>query len=157
MRCATNKLKHWTKLILGILETSLDCRNRNKKQVLIAGILDAARQNCYLCKRLCPKSEEPRMQSSKDIEGSQKKKWSPPPLNSYKTNFDGAMFNELSEAGICVVIKNCKGKVMTTRLEKKFKNHNFLWPQRCQLPKGQPSLPVNVASNNPLLKEILSF
>ena len=61
MRCATNKLKHWTKLILGILETSLDCRNRNKKQVLIAGILDAARQNCYLCKRLCPKSEESRM------------------------------------------------------------------------------------------------
>ncbi|KAK9998084.1 hypothetical protein SO802_017687 [Lithocarpus litseifolius] len=46
------------------------------------------------------------------------KKWNPPPLNSYKTNFDGAMFNELSEAGIGVVIRNCKGEIMVALSEK---------------------------------------
>ena len=46
------------------------------------------------------------------------KKWNPPPLNSYKTNFDGAMFNESNEAGIGVVIRNCKGEIMVALSEK---------------------------------------
>ena len=36
----------------------------------------------------------------------------------YKTNFDGAMFNELSEAGIGVVIRNCKREIMAALSEK---------------------------------------
>ena len=46
------------------------------------------------------------------------KKWNPPPLNSYKTNFDGAMFNESNEVGIGVVIRNCKGEIMVALSEK---------------------------------------
>ena len=47
-----------------------------------------------------------------------RKKWNPPPLNSYITNFGGAMFNESSEAGIGVVIINYKGEIMAALLEK---------------------------------------
>ena len=46
------------------------------------------------------------------------KKWNPPPLNSFKTNFDGAMFNESCEVGIGVVIRNCKGEIMVALSEK---------------------------------------
>ena len=51
-------------------------------------------------------------------QNSVSKKWKPPPLNSYKTNFDGAMFNESEEAGIGVVIKKCKGELMVALSEK---------------------------------------
>ncbi|XP_030963939.1 uncharacterized protein LOC115985110 [Quercus lobata] len=55
---------------------------------------------------------QPRSQNSVN------KKWKPPLLNSYKTNFDGAMFNESDEVGIGVVIRNCKGELMAALLEK---------------------------------------
>uniref|UniRef100_A0A7N2L4N4 RNase H type-1 domain-containing protein n=1 Tax=Quercus lobata TaxID=97700 RepID=A0A7N2L4N4_QUELO len=47
-----------------------------------------------------------------------KKKWSPPVLDSFKTNFDGAMFNESDDVGIVVVILNSAGKVMAALSEK---------------------------------------
>lgn len=48
-----------------------------------------------------------------------KKKWSPPILDSFQTNFDGAMFNESDNAGIGVVILNSAGKVMVALSEKR--------------------------------------
>ena len=47
-----------------------------------------------------------------------KKKWSPPVLDSFKTNFDRAMFNESDDVGIGVVILNSAGKVMAALSEK---------------------------------------
>ena len=45
------------------------------------------------------------------------KKWCPPPLNSIKTNFDGAMFDEPNEAGLRVIVHNSAGEVMATLSE----------------------------------------
>ena len=45
-------------------------------------------------------------------------KWSPPPSGMFKTNFDGAIFEELGEAGIGVVIRNFAGEVMASLSEK---------------------------------------
>ena len=39
-------------------------------------------------------------------------------MGSYKTNFDGAIFEEFNEAGIGVVIPNAKGEIMVALLEK---------------------------------------
>ena len=47
-----------------------------------------------------------------------KKKWSPPVRDSFKTNFDRAMFNESDDVGIGVVILNSAGKVMAALSEK---------------------------------------
>jgi ribonuclease HI len=41
-------------------------------------------------------------------------KWKPPQLGRYKVNYDGAMFEESSEAGIGVIIRNDKGEVMAS-------------------------------------------
>lgn len=46
------------------------------------------------------------------------KKWRPPITGNIKTNYDGAIFGELDEAGIEVVIQNSDGEVMATLLEK---------------------------------------
>lgn len=53
---------------------------------------------------------------------SSPRKWSPPASGSFKTNFDGAMFDESNEAGLGVVIRNFEGVVMANMLEK-IKNH----------------------------------
>lgn len=47
-----------------------------------------------------------------------KKKWSPPVLDSFKTNFYGAMFSESDDVGIGVIILNSAGKVMAALSEK---------------------------------------
>ena len=52
------------------------------------------------------------------IPKSAKKGWSPPVMGSYKTNFDGVIFEEFNEAGIGVVILNAKGEIMVALLEK---------------------------------------
>ena len=44
--------------------------------------------------------------------------WKPPNTNTWKTNFDGAMFEDLNEAGIGVVVRNSKGEVMAAFSEK---------------------------------------
>nr|XP_023909157.1 uncharacterized protein LOC112020832 [Quercus suber] len=47
-----------------------------------------------------------------------KEKWSPPPGESYKTNYDGAVFEDTEEAGIGVVVRNAKGEVLAALSEK---------------------------------------
>ena len=46
------------------------------------------------------------------------KRWHPPSLDCFKTNYDGAMFDESDEAGLGVVIRNSKGQVMVALSEK---------------------------------------
>ena len=36
-------------------------------------------------------------------------KWKPPALAEYKTNYDDAIFDDLNEAGIGLVVRNYKG------------------------------------------------
>ncbi|KAK9993927.1 hypothetical protein SO802_023630 [Lithocarpus litseifolius] len=45
-------------------------------------------------------------------------KWQPPPKDTYKINYDGAVFSKSEEAGIGVVIRNERGEVMATLAEK---------------------------------------
>ncbi|XP_030958373.1 tropinone reductase-like 3 [Quercus lobata] len=45
-------------------------------------------------------------------------KWSPPLGEGYKTNYDGAVFEEAGEAGIGVVVQNGNGEVLAALLEK---------------------------------------
>ena len=45
-------------------------------------------------------------------------KWRPPLGKLYKTNYDRAMFSELGEAGIRVVVRDAKGEVIGTLAEK---------------------------------------
>ena len=69
------------------------------------------------------------------------KKWNPPPLNSQKTNFDGAMFNESSEVVIGVVIRNCKGEVMVSLSEKNSKTTICCGLKDASCQKGSPLCP----------------
>ena len=46
-------------------------------------------------------------------------KWSPPLGEGYKTNYDGAVFEEAGEAGIGVVVRNGNGEVLAA-LQKKY-------------------------------------
>ncbi|XP_030941854.1 uncharacterized protein LOC115966848 [Quercus lobata] len=43
--------------------------------------------------------------------------WSPPPMDCFKVNFDGAIFLELGKAGLGVVIRNWQGNVMASLSE----------------------------------------
>ena len=45
-------------------------------------------------------------------------KWHPPLGEGYKTNYDGAVFEESGEAGIGVVVRNGNGEVLAALLEK---------------------------------------
>jgi len=45
-------------------------------------------------------------------------RWIPPGLETYKVNYDGAMFTELGEAGIGIVVRNEKGEVMASIAKK---------------------------------------
>ena len=47
-----------------------------------------------------------------------KTKWSPPLGESYKTNYDWAVFEDSGEAGIGVVVRNANGEVIATLSEK---------------------------------------
>ena len=47
-----------------------------------------------------------------------KTKWSPPLGESYKTNYDGAVFEDSGEAGIGVVVCNANGEVIAALSEK---------------------------------------
>ena len=47
-----------------------------------------------------------------------KKKWSPPPLDSFKTNFNGSVFKNSNEAGIGVVIRKSNGEIIAALSEK---------------------------------------
>ena len=59
-----------------------------------------------------------------------KKKWSPPVLDSFKTNFNEAMFNESDDAAIGVVTLNSAGKVMAALSEKTQEPPSVMW---CEL------------------------
>ena len=41
-------------------------------------------------------------------------RWKTPPNEFYKTNVDGAMFNEDDRAGIGVIIQDCQGLVLAS-------------------------------------------
>ena len=43
--------------------------------------------------------------------------WSPPPMDCFKVNFDGATFPELGKVGLGVVIRNWQGNVMASPSE----------------------------------------
>ncbi|KAL0015374.1 hypothetical protein SO802_002443 [Lithocarpus litseifolius] len=45
-------------------------------------------------------------------------KWHPPQTDTYKINYDGAVFTKSNEAGIGVVVRNEKGEVMASLAEK---------------------------------------
>nr|XP_023890194.1 uncharacterized protein LOC112002269 [Quercus suber] len=45
-------------------------------------------------------------------------RWTPPPLTSFKINFDGAVFCEIDEAGLGVVVRDHQGRVMASISEK---------------------------------------
>ena len=47
-------------------------------------------------------------------------RWQPPPRDTYKINYDGAVFTELDEAGIRLVVRNELGEVMASLTEKIF-------------------------------------
>lgn len=72
----------------------------------LAQVLDEA--NHYLLEyrkfNACPmKTKPPRMV-----------KWKPPDCNCYKTNFNGAIFEDSGEVRIGVVIRNSRGKVVAS-------------------------------------------
>ena len=46
------------------------------------------------------------------------RRWCPPADDVWKINFDGAMFGESDEAGIGVVIRDCRGEVKAALFEK---------------------------------------
>lgn len=46
-------------------------------------------------------------------------KWKLPSQHGFKTNFDGAMFHDLGEVGLGVVIRNHEGEVMAALSKKK--------------------------------------
>ena len=45
-------------------------------------------------------------------------RWSPPPENCYKINFDAALFDQLGSAGIGVVVRDHRGEVMAALSQK---------------------------------------
>lgn len=45
-------------------------------------------------------------------------KWQPPPKDTYKINYDSAIFSKSEEAGIGVVIRNERGEVMASLAKK---------------------------------------
>ena len=47
-----------------------------------------------------------------------KKKWSPPPLDSFKTNFDGTVFESSNEVKIGVMIRNSNSEIIAALSEK---------------------------------------
>ena len=47
-------------------------------------------------------------------------RWKPPASDIYKTNYGGATFTQIGEAGIGIVVWNERGKVMASLVEKKF-------------------------------------
>lgn len=49
---------------------------------------------------------------------SRKKRWIPPTEGEFKTNFDGAMFEENNNAGIGIIVRNSRGEVMAALSEK---------------------------------------
>ena len=44
--------------------------------------------------------------------------WTPPNSNSFKANFDGAVFNSSNSAGICVIICDSNGEVIAAMSER---------------------------------------
>ena len=46
-----------------------------------------------------------------------KPKWSVPPPNKYKINYDGAISEADNKAGIGVVVRNCNGEVMASLVQ----------------------------------------
>ena len=45
-------------------------------------------------------------------------KWQPPGEGLYKTNYDGAVFNESGEAGIGIIVRDARGEVIAALAEK---------------------------------------
>lgn len=45
-------------------------------------------------------------------------KWRPPPKDTYKANYDGAVFSDSDKAGLGVVVRNEKGEGMASLAEK---------------------------------------
>lgn len=45
-------------------------------------------------------------------------RWKPPTPDIYKVNYNGAMFTEIGEVGIGIVVRNEKGEVMASLAEK---------------------------------------
>ena len=49
---------------------------------------------------------------------AEKKRWIPPTEGEFKTNFDGAIFEENNIAGIGIIVRNSRGEVMVALSEK---------------------------------------
>ncbi|XP_075650224.1 uncharacterized protein LOC142620799 [Castanea sativa] len=45
-------------------------------------------------------------------------RWSPPPPNSLKVNFDGATFKDIGRAGLGVVVRDCQGHALASLSER---------------------------------------
>ena len=60
-----------------------------------------------------PGSKSPRQQARPKAV-----KWTPPDQHSFKTNFDGALFSNMGEAGLGVVIRDHAGEIIAALFEK---------------------------------------
>ena len=81
-----------------------------------------------------------------------KKKWSPPVLDSFKTNFDRAMFNESDDVGIGVVILNSAGKVMAALSEKTQEPPSVMW---CELLAARRAVQFTIEMGSPQVGHVI--
>ena len=56
-------------------------------------------------------------QSQALVSSTSRVSWIPPPANSLKINFDGALFKDINKSGLGVVIRNDLGQVLASLSE----------------------------------------
>ncbi|XP_030945809.1 uncharacterized protein LOC115970295 [Quercus lobata] len=78
----------------------------------ISQVVPNARQALFVSHRANRAQQSPATVSS-----TNRVTWIPPPTNSLKINFDGALFKDINKAGLGVVIRNENGQVLTSLSE----------------------------------------